>query len=245
MPGAGFLHILPASGFPGSKRKLATPAGVFAAGDSRSIPQGAQASSSKVQVLAPEMRTASGIIMCLYFSYHDSIRTRAWCILRCIPSQVCFEPLTRTRTAQYSTAQKRRPTASGSEYCVSGRTGDAEQSFLLTSILTMAAGSRIALWSTPACAVLFKHAPFSRVAFKRSSKHNHISRYRSKVQASRATIAVSRAQEGGCLPAAGGRSFNPLTALGIPDDRENCTSKTTLVVWINAERIRIIEATVL
>jgi hypothetical protein len=35
--------------------------------------------------------------MCLHFSYPDSIRTRARRFLRCIPSQVCFEPLTRTR----------------------------------------------------------------------------------------------------------------------------------------------------
>jgi hypothetical protein len=34
--------------------------------------------------------------MCLHFSYPDSIRTRARRFLRCIPSQVCFEPLTRT-----------------------------------------------------------------------------------------------------------------------------------------------------
>jgi hypothetical protein len=35
--------------------------------------------------------------MCLHFSYPDSIHTRAQRFLRCIPSQVCFEPLTRTR----------------------------------------------------------------------------------------------------------------------------------------------------
>jgi hypothetical protein len=41
------------------------------------------------------MRTGT---MCLHFSYPDSIpgRTRARRFLRCIPSQVCFEPLTRT-----------------------------------------------------------------------------------------------------------------------------------------------------
>jgi hypothetical protein len=33
------------------------------------------------------------------FSYPDSIRTRARRFLRCIPSQVCFEPLTRTSFA--------------------------------------------------------------------------------------------------------------------------------------------------
>jgi len=86
-------------------------------------------------------------------------------------------------------ASKRRPTASGSEYCASGRAGDAEpgkgittvaangkakskqyvnhlpgmqfQSYPFTSALAAAAASRIAPWSTPACAVLFKHVPFS------------------------------------------------------------------------------------
>jgi hypothetical protein len=31
------------------------------------------------------------LVMCLHFSYPDSIRTRARRFLRCIPSQVCFE----------------------------------------------------------------------------------------------------------------------------------------------------------
>jgi hypothetical protein len=95
MPGAGFLHIL--SGFPvaeGSWQRrvyaLALALQLPGSGDSRSIPQGTQASSGD------PMRTGT-MCMCLHFSYPDSIRTRARRFLRCIPSQVCFEPLTRTR----------------------------------------------------------------------------------------------------------------------------------------------------
>jgi hypothetical protein len=49
------------------------------------------------------MRTRTGT-MCLHwhFSYPDSIRTRARRFLRCIPSQVCFEPLTHTHTQSRS-----------------------------------------------------------------------------------------------------------------------------------------------
>jgi hypothetical protein len=54
-----------------------------------SIPLGAQPEASTTVVA--EMRTG---IMCLHFSYPDSIRTRARRFLRCIPSQVCLEPLT-------------------------------------------------------------------------------------------------------------------------------------------------------
>jgi hypothetical protein len=41
--------------------------------------------------LLAEMRTG---IVCLHFSYPDSICTRARRFLRCIPSQVCFKPQT-------------------------------------------------------------------------------------------------------------------------------------------------------
>jgi hypothetical protein len=47
--------------------------------------------------------------MRLHFSYPDSIRTGTGTkarrrFLRCIPSQVCFESLTRTRTSTYTQA---------------------------------------------------------------------------------------------------------------------------------------------
>jgi hypothetical protein len=80
MPGAGLLHILP--GF--SVQKGSWQCRVFAAGDSRR-PQTRRGSR-----LPAEMRTG---IVCLHFSYPDSIRTRARRFLRCIPCQVCFEPL--------------------------------------------------------------------------------------------------------------------------------------------------------
>jgi hypothetical protein len=48
--------------------------------------------------IGPGQVTQSFYCTSIFFSYPDSIRTRARRFLRCIPSQVCFEPLTRTRT---------------------------------------------------------------------------------------------------------------------------------------------------
>jgi hypothetical protein len=81
MPGAGFSHILP--GFPVAEESWQCRVTVAA-----SFRRGPR--------LLAEMRTG---IMCLHFSYPDSIRARARRFLRSIPSQVCFEPLTRTNKA--------------------------------------------------------------------------------------------------------------------------------------------------
>jgi hypothetical protein len=87
MPGAGFLHILP--GFP-------VPEGSWQRRRVFFFQLVTVAAFRRGPRLLAEMRTGT---MCLHLSYPDSIRTRARRFLRCIPSQVCFEPLTRIQVA--------------------------------------------------------------------------------------------------------------------------------------------------
>jgi hypothetical protein len=144
MPGAGFLHILP--GFPV-----------------------AQGSLQLVTVAA--CRTASGRAggLLVGFSYPDSIRTRARRFLRCIPSQVCFEPLTnRTRTSSGDAASA-EPQAEAGPLALAA----LWHCPCPDSIRTRA---RRFLRSIPS-QVCFELLTRTNVAFKRSSKHNHISRY--------------------------------------------------------------------